>query len=57
MRVFGLLILAVKNSQNCFSAPSDLANRTGVIRREIRFIAVFSTVINCEFKGVSQNEK
>ena len=47
-RVFGFLMVAVKNSQNRFSALSEPENSIGVIRRAIRvgIIAVRSMVIN-----------
>ena len=48
MRVFGFLMLAVKNSQNLLSALLEPENSIGVIWRAIRvgIIAVRSMVIN-----------
>ena len=56
MRVFGFLMLAVKNSQNLLSALSAPENSTGVSWRAIRvgIIAVRSMVINPVFTSAPQ---
>ena len=56
MRVFGFLILAVKNSQNLLSALLEPENSIGVSWRAIRvgISAVRSMVINSVSTSTSQ---